>query len=49
MRRLARIVAVDCPHHIVQRGNNRQDVFFVDDDHTMQAAGSTLRSTEMRG
>jgi putative transposase len=20
------------PHHIVQRGNNRQDVFFVDDD-----------------
>jgi REP-associated tyrosine transposase len=22
----------DAPHHIVQRGNNRQDVFFVDDD-----------------
>ena len=21
-----------CAHHIVQRGNNRQDVFFVDDD-----------------
>ena len=20
------------PHHITQRGNNRQDVFFVDDD-----------------
>lgn len=32
MPRIARIVAVDCPHHIVQRGNNRQDVFFVDDD-----------------
>jgi len=25
-------VAVGEPHHIVQRGNNRQDVFFVDDD-----------------
>jgi hypothetical protein len=32
MPRIDRIVAVDCPHHIVQRGNNRQDVFFVDDD-----------------
>jgi len=21
-----------CAHHITQRGNNRQDVFFVDDD-----------------
>jgi len=20
------------PHHVTQRGNNRQDVFFVDDD-----------------
>jgi len=25
-------VAVGCAHHITQRGNNRQDVFFVDDD-----------------
>ena len=32
MPRLARAVAVGCPHHITQRGNNRQDVFFVDDD-----------------
>jgi len=32
MPRLARAVAVDCPHHITQRGNNRQDIFFVDDD-----------------
>jgi len=23
---------VGCAHHITQRGNNRQDVFFVDDD-----------------
>jgi len=32
MPRVARIVAPGFPHHIVQRGNNRQDVFFVDDD-----------------
>jgi len=25
-------VVLDFPHHITQRGNNRQDVFFVDDD-----------------
>jgi hypothetical protein len=23
---------IGCAHHITQRGNNRQDVFFVDDD-----------------
>jgi len=32
MPRIARIVIPGCPHHITQRGNNRQDVFFVDDD-----------------
>jgi putative transposase len=32
MPRLARTVIVGFPHHISQRGNNRQDVFFVDDD-----------------
>lgn len=32
MPRIARAVAVECPHHITQRGNNRQDIFFVDDD-----------------
>ncbi len=32
MPRTARIVAVEYPHHITQRGNNRQDVFFTDDD-----------------
>lgn len=31
MPRTARIVVPDVPHHITQRGNNRQDVFFVDD------------------
>lgn len=32
MPRVARIVLPGQPHHITQRGNNRQDVFFVDDD-----------------
>ncbi len=32
MPRVARTVIPNCPHHITQRGNNRQDVFFVDDD-----------------
>jgi len=32
MPRLARTVAIDYPHHITQRGNNQQDVFFVKDD-----------------
>jgi putative transposase len=32
MPRLARAIAVGCAHHITQRGNNRQRVFFVDDD-----------------
>jgi putative transposase len=32
MPRLARAIAVGCAHHITQRGNNRQDVFMVDQD-----------------
>ena len=28
MPRIARIVAVEFPHHIIQRGNNREKVFF---------------------
>ena len=32
MARTARIVVPGSPHHIIQRGNNRQDVFFADDD-----------------
>ena len=32
MPRRARIVIPDIAHHITQRGNNKQDVFFVDDD-----------------
>ncbi|HUG82447.1 MAG TPA: transposase [Bryobacterales bacterium] len=33
MPRQARVVAVGAPHHITQRGNNRQDVFLLDSDH----------------
>jgi len=32
MPRSARLVIPGCPHHVTQRGNNGQDVFFVDDD-----------------
>jgi len=32
MPRIARAIAVGFAHHVTQRGNNRQDVFFVDDD-----------------
>ena len=32
MSRLARAIAVGCAHHITRRGNNRQDVFFVEED-----------------
>ena len=29
---MARVAAAGAPHHITQRGNNRQDVFLLDDD-----------------
>ncbi len=32
MPRVSRIAIPGVPHHITQRGDNRQDVFFVDDD-----------------
>jgi hypothetical protein len=32
MARMARVVAVGVPHHVTQRGNNRQDVFLQDED-----------------
>lgn len=33
MARLARVVAAGFPHHITQRGNRRQEVFFGDEDY----------------
>ena len=38
MPRAARIVIPDCPHHVTQRGNNRQAVFFTDDDRRFYLA-----------
>lgn len=35
MPRVARIVLPQVAHHITQRGNNRQDVFFVDEDRAL--------------
>jgi putative transposase len=32
MPRVARIVVEHVPHHVTQRGSNRQDVFFLDDE-----------------
>lgn len=34
MPRLARTVCAEVPHHITQRGNRREDVFFSDKDRT---------------
>lgn len=33
MSRMARVVIPGIPHHVVQRGNRRMDVFFGDDDY----------------
>ena len=38
MPRLARAIAVGCAHPITQRGNNRQEVFFVDEDRRVYLA-----------
>ncbi len=35
MGRIARVVAVGVPHHVTQRGNQHQDVFFGDRDRAM--------------
>ncbi len=35
MPRAARIVVPGVPHHVIQRGNRRQDVFFSDEDYRM--------------
>jgi putative transposase len=32
MPRMARIVVAGCPHHVTQRGNRREEVFFTDAD-----------------
>ena len=38
MARLARVVAPGLPHHVTQRGNRRQTVFFSDEDYEVYRA-----------
>ncbi len=33
MARLARVILPEYPHHVIQRGNRRQAVFFCEDDY----------------
>ena len=35
MARIARVVIPGCPHHVIQRGNRRQKVFFSDTDKAL--------------
>jgi putative transposase len=42
MPRAARVVAEGVPHHITQRGNNRQDTFLLDEDRRIYL--NTLRA-----
>lgn len=35
MARMARLVVPDFPHHVTQRGNRRQKVFFCDSDYSL--------------
>ena len=46
MPRVARVVVPGVAHHITQRGNNRQDVFFTDDDRRFYL--KTLRAQSLR-
>jgi REP element-mobilizing transposase RayT len=48
MLRTARIAIPDILHHITQRGNNRQDVFFVDDDGKPGTVGLLKKSPASR-
>ena len=38
MPRRQRVVIPHCPHHVTQRGNNRRDVFYSDDDRKLYLA-----------
>ena len=42
--RLARVEIVDVPHHVIQRGNRRQNVFFSDQDKADYLQILTLQS-----
>jgi REP-associated tyrosine transposase len=44
MPRKPRVVAAGVPHHVTQRGNNRQDIFLVDEDRRFYWAALTANS-----
>lgn len=46
MARQPRIVVPGCPHHITQRGNNRQDIFVLDADRRFYLATLAERCRE---
>jgi len=48
MPRLARVVAVDTPHHVTQRGNGRQEVFFTDNDRLVYLSLLQQHSRRLR-
>ena len=50
MARQPRIVLPGCPHHVTQRGNNRQDVFLHDDDRRfyLDTLAELCRREELR-
>ena len=47
MARIARVVVPDLPHHVTQRGNRREPVFFEADDYRLYrrlVAAAALRA-----
>ena len=46
MSRQSRVVAVGVPHHITQRGNNRQTIFRSDADRILYLASLRLKARE---
>ena len=50
MARQPRIVLPGCPHHVTQRGNNRQDVFLLDDERRfyLETLGEICRREQLR-
>ena len=50
MPRIARVVAENIPHHVIQRGNRNQHVFFSDDDKTeyLKILKAQIRSNQVQ-
>jgi len=48
MARLARVIVPDCPHHVTQRGNRRERIFFEDGDQEVYR-GLLAEQTRRRG